>query len=46
MTGNLNLFSSLDNSIQTHVTLGNNVCWVKYMLSNLTLNLSTREGSL
>ena len=25
LTGNLNLFSSLDNSIQTDVTLGNNV---------------------
>ena len=25
MTGSLNLFSSLDNSIQTHVTLGNNI---------------------
>ena len=25
MTGNLNLFSSLDNSVQTNVTLGNNV---------------------
>ena len=25
MTGNLNLFSSLDNSIQADVTLGNNV---------------------
>ena len=25
MTGNLNLFPSLDNSIQTNVTLGNNV---------------------
>ena len=25
MTGNLNLFSSLDNSVQTDVTLGNNV---------------------
>ena len=25
MTGNLNLFSSIDNSIQTDVTLGNNV---------------------
>ena len=33
MTGNLNLFSSLDNSVQTDVTLGNNICWVKYMLS-------------
>ena len=25
MTGNLNLFSSLENSVQTDVTLGNNV---------------------
>ena len=25
MTGNLNLFSSLDNWVQTNVTLGNNV---------------------
>ena len=25
MTGNLNLFSSLDNLVQTDVTLGNNV---------------------
>ena len=25
MIGNLNLFSSLDNSVQTDVTLGNNV---------------------
>ena len=25
MTGNLNLFSSLDNLVQTNVTLGNNV---------------------
>ena len=25
MTGNLNLFSSLDKSVQTNVTLGNNV---------------------
>ena len=25
MTGNLNLFSNLDNSVQTNVTLGNNV---------------------
>ena len=25
MNGNLNLFSSLDNSVQTDVTLGNNV---------------------
>ena len=25
MTGNLNLFSSLDNSVKTNVTLGNNV---------------------
>ena len=25
MTGNLNLFSSLDNSVQIDVTLGNNV---------------------
>ena len=25
MTGNLNLFYSLDNSVQTNVTLGNNV---------------------
>ena len=25
MSGNLNLFSSLDNSVQTDVTLGNNV---------------------
>ena len=36
MTSNLNLFSSLDNSVQTDVTLGNNV--------QVTVSILTKQG--
>ena len=36
MTGNLNLFSSLDNSVKTDVTLGNNVL--------VTVDILTKHG--
>ena len=42
MTGNLNLFSSLDNSIQTDVTLGNNVQVI--VLGKGTISMLTKQG--
>ena len=42
MTGNLNLFSSLDNSIQTDVTLGNNVQVT--ILGKDTVGILTKQG--
>ena len=36
MTGNLNLISSLDNSVQTDVTIGNN--------DQVTVNILTKQG--
>ena len=42
MTGNLNLFSSLDNSVQTDVTLGNNVQVT--VLGKGTVYILTKQG--
>ena len=42
MTGNLNLFSSLDNSVQTDVTLGNNVQVT--ILGKGIVDFLTRQG--
>ena len=42
MTGNLNLFSSLDNSVQTNVTLGNNVQVI--VLGKGTVSILTKQG--
>ena len=42
MTGNLNLFSTLDNSVQTNVTLGNNVQVT--VLGKGTVDLLTKQG--
>ena len=42
MTGNLNLFSSLDNSVQTDVTLGNNDQVT--ILGKGTINILTKQG--
>ena len=44
MTGNLNLFSSLDNSIQTDVTLGNNVQVI--VLGKGTIGILTKRGEI
>ena len=44
MTGNLNLFSSLDNSIQTDVTLGNNV--QVNVLGKCTVDILTKQGGV
>ena len=42
MTGNLNLFSSLDNSIKTDVTLGNNVQVT--VLGKDNVSILTKQG--
>ena len=42
MTGNLNLFSRLDNSVQTGVTLGNNVQVT--ILGKGTIGILTKQG--
>ena len=42
MTGNLNLFSSLDTSIKTDVTLGNNVQVT--VLGKCTIDILTEQG--
>ena len=42
MTSNLNLFSSLDNSVQTDVTLGNNVQVT--VLGKGIVNILTKQG--
>ena len=42
MTGNLNLFSSLDTSIKTDVTLGNNVQVT--ILGKATVDILTKQG--
>ena len=42
MTGNLNLFFSLDNSVQTDVTLGNNVQVI--VLGKGTVGILTKQG--
>ena len=42
MTGNLNLFFGLDNSVQTDVTLGNNVQVT--VLGKGTVSILTKEG--
>ena len=42
MTGNLNLFSSLDNSAKTNVTLGNNVQVT--ILGKGTVDILTKQG--
>ena len=42
MTGNLNLFSSLDNLVQTDVTLGNN--FQVTVLGKDTLSILTKQG--
>ena len=42
MTGNLNLFSRLDNSVQTDVTLGNNVQVT--VLGKGTVDILTKQG--
>ena len=42
MTSNLNLFSSLDNSVQTNVTLGNNVQVT--VLGKGTVDILTKQG--
>ena len=42
ITGNLNLFSSLDNSVQTDVTLGNNVQVT--ILGKGTFGIITKQG--
>ena len=42
MTGNLNLFSSLDNSVKTDVTLGNNVQVI--VLGKGTVDILTKQG--
>ena len=41
MTSNLNLFSSLDNSVQTDVTLGNNVQVI--ILGKCTISTLTKQ---
>ena len=43
MIGNLNLFSSLDNLVQTDVTLGNNVQVT--VLGKCTVGILTKQGS-
>ena len=43
MTGNLNLFSSLDNLVQTDVTLGNNVQVI--VLGKCTIGILTKQGA-
>ena len=42
MTGNLNLFSSLDNTVQTDVTLGNNIQVI--VLRKCTIGTLTKQG--
>ena len=42
MTGNLNLFSSLDNTVQTDVTLGNNAQVI--VLGKGTIDFLTNQG--
>ena len=42
MTGNLNLFSNLDNLVQTHVTLGNNVQVI--VLGKCIVGILTKKG--
>ena len=42
MTGNLNLFSSLDNSVKIDVTLGNNVQVT--VLGKGTVDILTKQG--
>ena len=42
MTGNLNLFSSLDNLVQIDVTLGNNVQVI--VLGKGTVDILTKQG--
>ena len=42
MTRNLNLFSSLDDSVQTDVTLGNNVQVT--VLGKATVDILTKQG--
>ena len=42
MTGNLNLFSSLDTSVKTDVTLGNNVQVT--VLGKGTVDILTKQG--
>ena len=42
MTGNLNLFSSLDNSVQIDVILGNNVQVT--ILGKGTIDILTKQG--
>ena len=42
MNGNLNLFSNLDNSIQTNVTLGNN--FQVTILGKGTVGILTKQG--
>ena len=42
MTGNLNLFSSLDASVKTNVTLGNNVQVT--VLGKGTIDILTKQG--
>ena len=42
MTGNLNLFSILDKSVQTNVTLGNNVQVT--ILGKGTIGIVTKHG--
>ena len=42
MTGNLNLFSSLDNLVQTDVTLGNNVQVI--ILGKCSVGILTKQG--
>ena len=42
MTGNLNLFFSLDNSVQSDVTLGNNVQVT--VLGKGTIGILTKQG--
>ena len=42
MTGNLNLFSSLDNPVKTDVTLGNNVQVIVFGKCNV--DILTRQG--
>ena len=43
MTGNLNLFSNIDKSIQTDVTLGNNVQFI--VLGKVIVGILTKQGS-
>ena len=42
MTGNLNLFSSLDKSVQTDVTLGNNIQVI--FLGKGIVGILTKQG--